>query len=367
MKTGILPETLLERAALWLGVVPVPVVDLLFALLKARAIMSGVSLGVFEALRNGRRSATDLASELNCDEPALDRLLRTLVHSGYLTERAEAYSLSPLARQTMLRGAPMELTGYARWNESQWHFLDALDALVQTGRGIDFHRTLADSQAWGHYQRAMLELSRLDARTLAGRVPVRRGATRLLDLAGSHGLLGAAICRRHPPMRSTVIDLPQALEHGRTLAHEAGHAGLVDHVAGNLLVDPIPSADVILLSNVLHHLTPAETQELLARARGSLTPDGTIAIWEVEAPRAGLPAGHGDVAALYFRLTSSSETPHGEDYAQWLAASGFQRVRQSRPPLAPGRVLIVGRQRPLPKSNRNPQTSRLRQEYPVST
>ena len=104
VKAGILPETLLERAALWLGVVPVPLVDLLFALLKARAIMSGVSLGVFEALRNGRRSAADLASALNCDEPALDRLLRTLVHSGYLAERAATYSLSPLARQTMLRG-----------------------------------------------------------------------------------------------------------------------------------------------------------------------------------------------------------------------------------------------------------------------
>ena len=343
MRIGIVPETLLERAALWLGVVPVPLVDLLFSLIKARAIMSGVSLGVFEALRDRSRTSADLASALQCDEPALDRLLRTLAHSGYLAERGGTYKLSPLARQTMVRGAPMGLTGYARWNETQWHFFDALDALVRTGQGIDFHGTLSDPQAWHHYQRAMLELARLDARTLARHVPVRPGSSRLLDLAGSHGLLGAAICARHPPMRSTVIDLPQAIEHGRTLAQEAGHADLVDHVAGNLLTDPLPSADVLLISNLLHHFTPEETRGVLARAHGSLTAEGTIAIWEVEAPRRGHPVGHGDAGALYFRLTSTAETPHGDDYAEWLVASGFRRVRQIRPKLAPARVLVVGR------------------------
>ena len=35
------------------------------------------------------------------------------------------------------------------------------------------------------------------------------------DVAGSHGLLGAAICRRHPPMTSVVLDLPQLYDTGR--------------------------------------------------------------------------------------------------------------------------------------------------------
>ncbi len=343
MKVGIVPENLLERAALWLGVAPVPLVDLLFSLIKARAIMSGVSLGVFEALRGGGRTSADLAAALACDEPALDRLLRTLAHSGYVVERGGEYALSPLARQTMVRGAPMELTGYARWHETQWGFLEALDTLVRTGQGIDFHRTMTDPQAWRHYQQAMLELARLDARTVARHVPVRPGSRVLLDLAGSHGLLGATICKRHPPLRSTVIDLPPAIEHGRALAQEAGHADLVDYLAGDILTDPLPKADVVLMSNILHHFTPDQTRALLSRVHASLTADGTIAIWEVEAPRRGHRPGAGDAIALYFRLTSTAETPHGEEYAEWLAACGFRRVRQIRPRLAPGRVLVVGR------------------------
>ena len=58
---------------------------------------------------------------------------------------------------------------------------------------------------------------------LARHVPVRKGATRLLDLAGSHGLMGATLCRKHPPMRSTVIDLPAAIEHARRLADTRRH------------------------------------------------------------------------------------------------------------------------------------------------
>ena len=103
------------------------------------------------------------------------------------------------------------------------------ETLVRTGTGIDFHRTLRDKRSWCDYQRAMLAMARLDAATIARLVPIRAGATHLLDLAGSHGLLGAKIRRGHPPMRSTVVDLPEAVEEGRALARETGNADSVDH------------------------------------------------------------------------------------------------------------------------------------------
>jgi hypothetical protein len=145
----------------------------------------------------------------------------------------------------MVAGAPMELTAYARWNETQWRFLERLNELVRTGRSVDFHESLEDGEVWGDYQRAMLEIARLDVTTLVRLVPIAAWARRLIDLGGSHAFLGAAICRRHPPLRSTVIDLPPALEHARVLAGEGGYAELVDFVAGDLRYDdfegPTPS------------------------------------------------------------------------------------------------------------------------------
>ena len=211
MQYGAIPTSLVERLALASGLVPVPILDTLFGMLKARVVMAGVSLGVFEGLALESHTAPSLAAALTLDADCLDMLLRCLVYCGYLELHGDRFSLSALGTRSMVDGSPRDLTGFVQWNYTQWQFAGHLEALVRTGEGLDFHHTLTDPVAWGHYQKAMLETARFDAPVLAKRVPVKRGAARLLDLAGSHGLLGASICRRHPPMRSTSI--------GRTARH----------------------------------------------------------------------------------------------------------------------------------------------------
>jgi O-methyltransferase domain/Dimerisation domain len=342
MNFGIIPETLRERLALRLGLVPLPIVDMLFGSMKARMIMVGVTLGLFEALRNEPHSAVDLADSLRVDSNALECLVRALAHAGYLVQRDDVYALSRLARRTLLRGAPMDITEYVAWHETQCRFLEHMETLVRTGTGIEFHRTLRDKRSWRDYQRAMLAMARLDAATIARLVPIRAGATHLLDLAGSHGLLGAAICRRHPPMRSTVVDLPEAVEEGRALARETGNADLVDHRAGDLRTDSLEECDAVLLANILHHFIPADITSLIARVRDALRPGGTVAIWDLESPQRGGTVGHGDVVSLFFRLTSSAGAYHGTDYANWLRDQRFFRVKVVRPSRSPGRVLVIG-------------------------
>ena len=343
MNFGIVPETALERVALWLGLVPIPIVDLLFGSLKVRVIMAGVRLGIFEALRDKSRTSADLAEALRLDGSALESLLRVLTHVKYLEAHDGRYRLSSLARRSMIAGAPMELTGYARWHSTQWEFLEHLETLVRTGAGVDLHQTLERGQPWADYQRAMLEASRFDVPALVRLVPIPEGATRLIDIGGGHGLLGAEICRKHPPMRSTVIDLPQAIEHGRTLANHLGFAELVDYQAGDVRHDQFEEADAALLANVLHHLSPSEIPDLLCRVHTALRPSGTIAIWELEAPGHESHPTHGDLAALFFRLMSKSEAYHGTQYANWLTAAGFRAVRVLRPWRSQGRVLVLGR------------------------
>jgi hypothetical protein len=298
---------------------------------------------LFEALRERPRTASDLADSLSLDLPGLELLLRALAHLHYLELHQESYRLSSLAQRTMVAGAAMELTAYARWNETQWRFLEKLEAMVRTGRGVDFHQALEDEGAWEDYQRAMLELARLDAAILSRLVPIPAGATRLLDLGGAHGFLGAALCRSHPPLRSTVIDLPAAIEHGRRLACEGGYAELVAYRAGDLLVERFEECDVVLLSNILHHFSPSQVVSVLGRVRAALRPEGTLAIWELEAPRGESAAAHGLLAALFFRLASTGNTYLGEEYAEWLASAGFSGTRVVRPRWSPDRVLLVAR------------------------
>jgi 2-polyprenyl-3-methyl-5-hydroxy-6-metoxy-1,4-benzoquinol methylase len=342
MRHKLVPESLAERFALWTGKVPLPVVDTLFPLVKARALMAAERLGIFEALREEALPTAALAGVLRLDEESLRLLLRVLEASGYLGVRGGRYRLSPLARRTLIRGGSAECVGFVRFNYAQWGFLEHLEDLVQTGRGLDVHRSMRAVRDWENYQRAMQEIARLHAPILARHVPVRAGARILLDLAGGHGLLGAALCRRHPPLRSRVLELAAALEPARRLASEEGIADVVEHVPADLRRDDLGSgADVILLANVLHHLSPEESLDLLHRARRAMTPGGTIAIWEIERRPDGDRAELGrDAIALFFRLTSASRCFSAADFREWLAAAGFTPARCFRSALAPLHLLV---------------------------
>lgn len=344
MKHVIVPESLSDALALWTGKIPAPVVDTIFPLVKARALMAADCLGIFEAVRDEPLPPTDLARRLGLDEDSLRLILRVLASSGYLTERGDRYGLSPLARRTVIRGGAQESLGFLRFNYAQWRFLEHLEDLLRTGQGLDIHRRMSDSRDWENYQRAMLELARSHAPILARHVPVPRGARLLLDVAGSHGLLGAAICRRHPPLRSRVLELPAALEAARRLASEEHLEDLVEHAAGDARTGELGTgADVILLANILHHFSPEENLDLLRRARRAMAPGGTLAIWEIERrPHAPSELAR-DATALFFRLTSSSRCFSASDYGEWLAAAGLGPARAFRSPLAPLHLLIHAR------------------------
>ncbi len=341
MKHKIVPESLAERLALWAGRVPVPVVDTLFPLVKARSLMAAERLGIFEALRDEALPPAALARRLGLEEDCLRLLLRVLAASGYLKERGDRYRLSPMARRTVIRGSAQESSAFLRFNYAQWEFLEHLEDLLRTGQGLDFHGRMNDAEDWRNYQRAMLEIARSHASILARHVPVPAGAKLLVDLAGSHGLLGAAICRRHPPLRSRVLELPAALEPARRLAVEEHIDDVVEHTPGDVRSGDLGSgADVILLANILHHFSPEENLDLLHRARRALAPGGTIAIWDIER-RPDAPAELGrDAIALFFRLTSASRCFSAADYREWLAAADFAPARSFRSPLAPLHFLI---------------------------
>lgn len=345
MRYRVTASTIAERIALLAHRVPIPVIDCLVPLVQTRALMAAVRLGIFEAMGQQTRSAAEIAQRCSLDAGALDMLLRLMISTGYVVSAGgERYRLSALGRRTVLPGGEMDLRHYVEVNYVQWRLIEHMEALLQTGRGLEIHATIDDPQVWATYQHAMLELARIAAPIVGRLVPVPRGARTLLDLGGSHGLLGAAICRRHPPMRSTVLDLPIAIGAARRLAREEGLDDIVEHRAADLLKDDFGTgADVVLLANIVHHFTPDQNVEILRRARAAMTPRGTVAIWDFERPPAGARAEAGaDATALFFRLTSTSQVTTAADYERWLRVAGFTGVRSKRSVLAPVNVLTIG-------------------------
>lgn len=346
MDSKITGSNLLESAALAAGVVPTASLEALLPIIRARAVLTAVNLGIFEALANGPLTSTAISDSCGIRSDGVSFLLRTLAWAGYLdSRRSDEFALSKTGRNAVLSSSPKSQIGFIAFSAHiTGTVLPLLEECLRDGRGIDVHRTMTNPNLWAAYQRAMMEGARFAAPTLARLIPVKRGAQKLLDVAGSHGLLGAAICRRHLPMRSTVLDLPNAVEHARALARELKIDDIVAHRAGDLLTDSYGDAnDVVLFSNILHNIETPRIPVVLARAFDSCSPGGTIAIWDVETPERTQRAAHGDALALFCWSISSSGVFPAKAYADWLSDAGLLDVTVKHPKSNPGQVLVTGR------------------------
>lgn len=338
MRLGLRPQSTVEGLALALGWVPTPFADTHSAPLLARAVMSAVRFGLFEALGSSPASAEDVASRAGTHPEATRALLGALAGAGYLKALGENFALTPQTRKWLLVSSPLSLVDSVLFRELEWSWMGRLDEFVRTGRAIDFHAGL-DADGWRLYQRGMRAFARVVAGEVARRTPVPPGATALLDLAGGHGAFAAALCRSHPALSATVLDLPAALEQAAPLlAEEALGDRLGTWPADGLTADLGRDRwDVILISQLLHHLPEPACRELVTRAARALKPGGVLVLQEVERPRhPGAGGGLSALGHLYFALTSHAGAWSFTELAAWQKAAGLTPRRPVRFRLLPG-------------------------------
>jgi 2-polyprenyl-3-methyl-5-hydroxy-6-metoxy-1,4-benzoquinol methylase len=344
MRYGIIADNAIEEQILGSPRSPRALFDTFLPLVQARALITAVQTGVFEALRDKPRQIGELADEIGADGETLSLVVRLLCTAGYLTADDQGLVvLTETARCTLLEQSTDSRIAWVGLIDKLWGRFSQLDNVLRTGNGYDLHDELRSAEEWNTYQRAMLENARRTAPYVAELVPVRPGATRLLDIAGSHGLYGGLIARAHPPMRSLVLDLPQAIRHAADLAIAEGLGDIVSYRPGDALSDDLGTGyDVVFMGNILHHFTPPQVASLLARVRQAVNPEGTVAVYDTRQASAadeGIDMV-GDAFALFFRLTSSARCYTVSEYSGWISQAGFANVQVHCFPM--GTTLVTG-------------------------
>ncbi len=155
---------------------------------------------------------------------------------------------------------------------------------------------------------------------MARAIKLPNDPTSLLDVAGGHGWFAAAICKRHPGLKATVIDLPGSVQVGREIVRETGTTS-VTFSEGDMLRDDLGGPhDGALAFSILHHLKPDDRTALLQRIRAALKPGGTLAILDMFRPGANEPRV---ASAAIFHLTSGSDVLSEPELEAHLAQAGF--------------------------------------------
>jgi SAM-dependent methyltransferase len=325
MHIGAMPETILERLAFGLGMVPTPLVDTSGTFILARMVIAATQLGIFEALAAQALTAAELAAACGTHAGATQQLLDALVSSGYVLAHSDRYRLTLASRRWLLKTSPTSLRDAILFAAIEWDWMSHLSEFIRSGTPLDFHATMAPKH-WALYQRAMRSLANIGAPELARRLPVPPGAQTMLDIGGSHGYYSVQLCRRNPGLRATILDLPAAIEHAAPLLAQEHMGDRVTHRAGNTLADDLGSAayDLVLIAQLVHHFDDAQNRDLVRRAARALRPGGLLAIldaFHIPASKAG-----GQLASLlnlYFAFTSRSGIWEINEIVAWQRAASL--------------------------------------------
>ncbi len=335
MRYGLIGDNPLEKAVIASGVLPAPMLDG-YAMVNTKALVVAARAGVFDALAEGPMNAASVAERCGTDPRATEKLLNLLAGMRYLrASRHGTYRLSRSARRWLL--GEHSVRDSVLMKELEWRWLDRLDEFVEDGEPLDVHGTMSHED-WGLYQRGMRSNAGAMAPLLARRVPVPKGARDMLDIGGSHGFFSVAICRRHPDLRATVLDLPQAVEHAAPLLAAEGMGDRVVLRTGDALTDDLGSEayDLIFMMSLVHHFDDATNRALMKRAADALRPGGVLVIGDSIRLAPHETDAVGSFFDLYFAMTSRAGIWTHAEMADWQGEAGLVPRKPIGMPLSKG-------------------------------
>jgi acetylserotonin N-methyltransferase len=321
---------------------PQNVLALLFAFRLSKTMFDAVSLGIFDALAERPQSGSALASRLNLNADALERLLDACVGLKLLAKKGADYANTPEASAYLCSTSPDRLTGYVNYsNDVMWSMWANLKDAVREGSNrwkqtyggdgplfSNFYRT---DEALREFLMGMHGFGQISSPHVAAAFDLSP-FKHLVDLGGGTGHLAIAACERYPGLTATLYDLPQALPLAREIVGATSVADRIRFEAGDFFQDPLPEADLFTLGRILHDWTEAKILRLLSRVYEQLPAGGGILIAEklLDDDKSG--PSWAQMQSLNMLVCTEGKERTLKEYAELLHKVGFRGVRGNRNP-----------------------------------
>ncbi len=319
---------------------PAPVLDLIEAFRRSKAMFAAVALGVFDRLEQGEADAATLARQMQLSPDALQRLLDACVGLSLLRKKKARYAILPVAQAYLCRSSPHTLAGYILFsNKALYALWGNLEGAVREGKhrwsktfeleGPIFDHFFKTEESKREFLTGMHGFGLLSSAAVAVAFDLSR-FRRLVDLGGATGHLAAAACERYPLLRAAVFDLPAAIEVAREFIARSPYADRIELLAGDFFSDPLPKADLFSLGRILHDWSEEKVRGLLARIQAALPRGGALLIAEKlldERKTGPLPAL---MQSLNMLVCTEGKERTLSEYASLLAEAGFAEVQGRR-------------------------------------
>jgi SAM-dependent methyltransferase len=265
--------------------------------MDARAIKSALELGIIDALSADRpTSMASLAAGQRLNPVGLRLLIDMLEVNGVVVRDGDLVSLTPEFRRALrFRDLLESRIAFSDliWPDIHTLFTPLLTDLPQfMARSAVFElfrydrcievtpENVAATSVWTRFTTC---LTRYEAAAVLDAIDIDFAAD-FVDLGGNTGEFALQICKRHPKIAGTVVDLPVVCALGRkhiAATADAAEAARIAFFPCDMRSDDLPEAtDLVVFKSVLHDWPDADAERLLERARGVLRPGGRLLIFE---------------------------------------------------------------------------------------
>ncbi len=293
-------------------------------------------LGVADRMTNGPCAADDLARQVGADPSALYRVLRALAGMGVFVEHeGKEFSLTPVG-ECLRSDSPTSLRNVAIMFGEDWHVRSWGNILhsVRTGKsatgvalgmpGFEYlEKNQEQSEVFNH---AMTDLSRMTAPAIAEAYDYAR-IRRLVDVAGGHGQLLAALLDKHPHIEEGILfDLPHVIRGAREQAELARYDGRVKFVAGDVFSSVPGDVDGYIMKNVIHDWDDERATRILANCRRGIRKNGKLLVVDQVVPQGTEPSFAKIMDIEMLVLPGGTERTEPE-FRQLFATAGFELTR----------------------------------------
>jgi len=304
-------------------------------ILAARAVYVAATLGIADLVKDGRKSAEELARATGMHAPSLLRVLRFLAGLGVLEEDPRGrFRLTPVGA-TLRSDRPHSLRAYAIfWNEDyHWRTFGDIVHAVTTGQtAIEhlfrmplFEFLSKHPEAARHFDGAMTMLSEralpeiLSAYDFSG-IPV------LVDVGGGHGSLLAGILKAYPRMRGILFDLPQVVAGARKRFEGSSVGRRMEIVPGDMFDFVPPGGDACILKLIIHDWEESSALRILGNCRKAMNRGARLLLVEGVIPPRNVPSFVKEVDLEMLLMTGGRERT-AEEFRNLLGGAGFRLKR----------------------------------------
>jgi predicted O-methyltransferase YrrM len=306
----------------------------------SKTLLSAVELELFTLLGAESMTAEEIRAQLGLHPRGTYDFLDTLVAlallerdgdgsdgryrntadtAAFLDKRSPAYLGGILEMaNARLYGFWVDLTEALRTGQPQ-------NEIKHTGKPM-FDELYSDPARLEQFMRAMQGISLGNFHALAERLDFS-GYETVCDVGGATGQLCIILAQRHPHLRCTSYDLPVVAPIAERAIADADLSDRVAVASGNFFADPLPRADVITMSLILHDWDLDRKKQLIASAYEALPDGGAFVVIENLIDDARRENAFGLMMSLNMLIEFGDAFDYtGADFAGWCREAGFEAV-----------------------------------------